>query len=275
MISDSDDRPSGPVALAWAQDLHKVPLVKFVQRHVNSRRICDLAPPAEGNVMTSAVSRLPSATSHAEASALPAACTIAISREAGALGSSVGQELATQLGWRLYDQELLDQLASEMGLQPSLLDGVDERPMSWVRELLESFSSQAGTSTAGYSHRLIKKLVALASRGECIIVGRGAPHILPAGSTLRVRLVAPRAFRIAAIQRLRGIMAAEAERWMDATDRKRIRFVTEWPGKDATDPGLYDLVLNVSRFTVPQAASVVIDALRHLEQNRARQWQPA
>ena len=57
-------------------------------------------------------------------------------------GSSVGQELATRLGWRLYDQELLDQLAAEMGLQPSLLNGVDERPMSWVRDLLESFSTQ-------------------------------------------------------------------------------------------------------------------------------------
>ena len=208
-------------------------------------------------------------------SRLPAACTIAISREAGALGSSVGQELATRLGWRLYDQELLDQLAAEMGLQPSLLNGVDERPMSWVRDLLESFSTQPGASTASYSHRLIEKLGALAARGKCIIVGRGAPHILPASSTLRVRLVAPRAFRIAAIQRLRGVTAEEAERWMDATDRERVRFVKEWPGKDPTDPGLYDLVLNVSRFTVPQAAGVIIDALRHLEQSRAKQWQSA
>ncbi len=167
-------------------------------------------------------------------SRLPAACTIAISREAGALGSSVGQELATRLGWRLYDQELLDQLAAEMGLQPSLLNGVDERPMSWVRDLLESFSD----SSPGSLHRQLlpppdrETRGALAARGKCIIVGRGAPHILPASSTLRVRLVAPRAFRIAAIQRLRGVQRPRRPSgWMDATDRERVRFVKEWPGK--------------------------------------------
>ncbi len=147
--------------------------------------------------------------------------------------------------------------------------------MDWVRDLMESFSTKPGTSTTAYSHRLIKKLAALAARGECIIVGRGAPHILPSGSTLRVRLVAPRAFRIAAIQRLREVTAEESERWMDSTDRERVRFVKEWPGRNPTDPGLYDLVLNVSRFTVPQAAGLIIDALRDLEQNRARQQQSA
>lgn len=196
--------------------------------------------------------------------------TIAISREAGALGSSIGQELANRLGWELYDHELLDQIAQQLGLRPSLLDSLDERPMNWVRELLASFSAQPRVSSAGYTHQLTRVIAALAAHGRCILIGRGAPHLLPAESTLRVRLVAPRAFRIAAIQKAQGVTAAEAERWMDATDSDRIRFIKQWPGKDPTDPGLYDLVLNVSRFTVPQAAGMIAAALRTREQNRLK-----
>src|SRR5262245_13192019 len=234
---------------------------------------------AQGDVMDSALPQhaveavLKSASHehpHHTPGALPAACTIAISREAGALGSSIGQELATRLGWRLYDQALLDQVAAEMGLQPSLLDGVDERPANLVRELLETFSARPGVSSSGYTHHLIKVLGSLAGLGECVVVGRGAAHVLPAESTLRVRLVAPRAFRIAVIQKARGVTAGEAERWMDTTDRGRTRFVKEVLGKDPTDPGLYDLVLNVSRFTVPQAANTIVVALRSLEQNRTK-----
>jgi len=205
-----------------------------------------------------------------EATGVTAVRAVAISREAGALGASVGQEVASRLGWRLYDQALLDQIADEMGLQSWSLDTVDERPRSLVRDLLAGLDSRLGASSSCYAHHLLKTLDSLAARGECVVVGRGAAHILPAESTLRVRLVAPRAFRIAAIQQDRGMTAEEAGRWIDATDRERVRFVKEYPGKDATDPGLYDLVLNVSRFTIPQAAGIIIDALRALEQARTQ-----
>lgn len=207
-------------------------------------------------------------TRPAAASVVESTSTIAISRAAGALGSSVGQELALRLGWELYDHELLNRIAAELGLRPSLLDTLDERPTNWVRELLNSLGTEPRLSSAGYAHQLTRLMTALAARGKCIIVGRGAPHLLPAESTLRVRLVAPRAFRIAAIQKAQGISTTEAERWMDKTDRERIDFIKQWPGKDPTDPALYDLVINVARFTVAQTADLILAALRSREQEQ-------
>ena len=201
-------------------------------------------------------------------SPVPTACTIAISREAGALGSSVGQELATRLGWQLYDQELLQRIGAEMGLRASLLASVDEHRTNWVRELVDGFATHKTISSSSYVHHLIEMLLSLASHGECIIVGRGAPHVLPQESTLRVRLVAPRAFRISAIQKMRGLPADQAARWVDTADQERASFVKANFHKDLANPDLYDLIVNVARFPVPQVAGLIIAALRDLEQNR-------
>jgi len=204
----------------------------------------------------------------ARPSITPAACTIAISREAGALGSSVGQELAGRLGWKLYDQELLERIAARMGLRPSLLDNVDEQPANWARELLQGLSYHPGPSAFAYVHHLLGVLGSLAERGGGIIVGRAAPHVLPAESTLRVRLTAPKAFRVSVIRKDRGMAPEEARRWVEDTDRARSKFVKECTGKDPSDPGLYDLVINVARFAVPHTATIILDALDALEQAR-------
>src|SRR5262245_26440873 len=201
-------------------------------------------------------------------SALPTACTITISREAGALGSTIGQELANRLKWQLYDQNLLERIGAEMGLRASLLDSVDERRANWLGELLEGFQSRPGPMTPRFVHHLVEMILSLAAHGECVIVGRAAGHVLPPESTLRVRLVAPREFRVGVIQKARGTSAEAAARWIDDTDRERSGFVKAHFNRDTTDPTLYDLVLNVSRFSVPQATGLIIAALRDLEQNR-------
>ena len=43
---------------------------------------------------------------------------VTISREYGAGGSEVAQRVAKALGWRLVDNEVIDQVAAEAGLPP-------------------------------------------------------------------------------------------------------------------------------------------------------------
>src|SRR5262245_10840905 len=69
------------------------------------------------------------------------AYTIALARQAGAPGTSVGQEVGRRLGWQVYDHELLEHIAREMGLRVSLLESVDERRRSWLLECLETFAT--------------------------------------------------------------------------------------------------------------------------------------
>jgi hypothetical protein len=57
----------------------------------------------------------------------PTGFTIALTREVGARGTTVARELATRLGWQVYDHELLELVAQEMSLRTSLLESVDAR----------------------------------------------------------------------------------------------------------------------------------------------------
>jgi len=191
--------------------------------------------------------------------------TIAISRQAGAQGPAIARAVGERLGWHVYDRELLQLVADEMGLRRKLLESVDEKHVSWVRECLESLTTTPPVTENAYARHLFEMLFSLATHGECVIVGRGAAVVLPAETTLRVRLMGPRPERIQAIQQRFGISQEEAAAWVEKTDAERERFVKDHLGKDPGDPSHYDLVLNSSRFSTTECAELIIEALHRLQ----------
>jgi Cytidylate kinase-like family len=198
-----------------------------------------------------------------EAAAAP--FTIAVSRDAGALGASVAREVGRRLNWPVYDRELLEHIAQDLRVSVRQVEDVDERPGHWLQEWAEAFTGAATVPEPAYFWRLLQLLRSLGHRGECVIVGRGAAQLLPAATTLRVRLVAAREDRVAAVGRELGLSPHEAARYVDTTDRERIQFVRSHFRKDPADPENYDLVFNSSRFTAAEAAELVIEALCRLQ----------
>jgi hypothetical protein len=190
--------------------------------------------------------------------------TIAISREAGANGHVIARAVGERLGWAVYDRELLTLLADQLHVGVRHLEHMDEHHAGWLQESLESFCSARTVGPSSYTHHLAEVLFNLSAHGECVIVGRGAAQLLPAATTLRVRLVAPEADRVAVIRRRYGMGQAEAEAWVRKTDRERTEFVRDHFLKDPADAAGYDLVLNASRFSVEGIAELIIDALRRL-----------
>jgi len=199
------------------------------------------------------------------------AVTIAISRQAGALGDSISQAIGQHLGWPVYDHELVQLVAEGMKVRTSLLDALDERRISWIRECMEALGSGPNVTQTAYLHRLIETLLALAAHGECVIVGRGAPLVLPVATTLRVRLIAPKEHRIAVIQERRKLTQKEAARWVETTDRERSAFLQDHFDADPADPKYCDLVVNSARFEVAECAEIVVAALRRLQDDPVAQ----
>jgi cytidylate kinase len=177
----------------------------------------------------------------------------------------VGRAVGERLGWVVYDRELVQHVAADMGVRTSLLESLDEKHRSWLLECLEAFASTPGVSESAYARRLLETLLSLSAHGECVIVGRGAAQVLPLGLTLRVRLVAPVDDRVRVVCQRLGIPDGEATRWVARTDGERIRFVSDHFRKDSTDPRQYDLILNTSHFSVTECADLIIEALRRLQ----------
>ena len=136
--------------------------------------------------------------------------TIAISRQRGARGSRIAEEVGKRLGWHVYDRNLVDEIAGDAGVAATLAETVDERHKNWIVQCIEAFMGAPTISEPAYVHRLVKVLLSLAAHGECIVVGRGAGFLLPPQSTLRVGLVAPLKERINRIASENHIADSEA-----------------------------------------------------------------
>jgi cytidylate kinase len=193
------------------------------------------------------------------------AFTIALTREAGAPGTSVAREVGAKLGWPVYDHELLERIAQETGWRVNLLESVDERRRHWLLECVEALARTPTVSEGSYVRHLIETVLSLGAHGECVIVGRGAAQTLPPATTLRVRLVGPLEDRIAATSQRLAISRAEAARIVAQTDRERSTFIKDHFHKDPTDPGNYDLLINFTRWSVAECADLIVAALHRLQ----------
>ena len=188
--------------------------------------------------------------------------TIALEREAGALGTTVGHALGEHLGWPVYDHELLERIAQETGLRLSLLESIDERLRNWLGEALEQFAAVPSISESTYLRHVLQTILSLGAHGECVIVGRGATQVLPAETTLRVLLVGSLEDRIAVLGRKFGLSREEAGRKAREIERERAALIREHFQKEVGDPRHYDLVLNCSSWSVAQCVALIVEGLR-------------
>jgi cytidylate kinase len=195
------------------------------------------------------------------------AFTVAMTREAGTPGTSVAREVARQLGWEVYDHELLEIIAREHGLRVSLLESVDERVRSQLLTFTESFGGTPAVTEYSYFLHLAETILLLGAHGRCVIVGRGSAFLLPRESTLRVRLIGDPAERVRTVAERRGISSEDAATWVRETDEHRHQFVHRHFGIDSTNPRCYDLILSTDTWTVEETAGLIVDAI-HRRENR-------
>jgi cytidylate kinase len=199
----------------------------------------------------------------------PRPFSVAISREAGTRGPAVAKAVGARLNWKVYDNELLEMVARELHVGIKLLENLDERHVTWLQESIESFAAVPAVREGKYVHQLIETMLSLAAHGRCVIVGRGAPFVLPPATTLRVRLVAPVEDRIANVSHDQNLARHEAAKFIERTDRERMQFVRLHFLRDSTDPRQYDLFLNTAQFSADECADLVIAALQKKSHGQA------
>lgn len=191
--------------------------------------------------------------------------TVALSREAGAPGRDIADEIGSRLSWPVYDREIIDLIAQESGLRTELLESVDEHDRSWLIEAVASFKRRDQVSSAEFVHHLVHVLTALASHGRCVIVGRGAAACLPRVTTLRVRVLADLGDRVHRIASERKISEDEALAFIERVDRDRGRFVAGHFHRDILDAHNFDIVVNASRLSTATCAELSVQALRAMQ----------
>jgi len=181
---------------------------------------------------------------------------ITIEREYGSGAAEIARELASLLGWKLWDKDLTAEIARVADVDPSAVSCCEERVDSTFKRLVKVFWRGSYERSMHLENQTFDpdRMVSvgeqvmnqIADGGNAVIVGRGAPYFLRERcDTFHVFLYAPRAEKLRRIQD-KGVRLQEAEELVDTVDRERILFVKHYFGADWPTRSLYHVMLNTS-----------------------------
>jgi cytidylate kinase len=196
---------------------------------------------------------------------------ITIEREFGSGAAAIAAELAKQLGWKLWDHLLTEEIARLAHVDPSAVSRCDERMDSYLHRLSKTFwraSYERSSPLGGQifdTDRMMSMMQDIMNRlgqeGNVVIVGRGAPFFLRENPcAFHVFLYAPRAEKIRRVV-ADGHSEEEAEEMVDSVDRERIAFVKHYFNADWPTRSLYHMMINTAVGNEP-VVKTILDTMR-------------
>lgn len=203
---------------------------------------------------------------------------VTISRQFGSGGSQIGRLIAEDGGLNYLDNEIIAEVARRLGVEERSAASRDESTEGVTRHVLDAMQAnqpfnihyyqllKRATSGQGqeaaYLHLTQKVVLELASKGNAVIVGRGAQFLLHhAPRTLHLYIFAPLPYRIENIMKEMQLSREQAEQLIVRRDYEHDNYLRHYYGSDGHQPGLYHLLVNTSLFSFEMAADVVRQAL--------------
>ena len=156
---------------------------------------------------------------------------IAISRQFGSGGRTVGKTVAEKLGIPCYDQELIQLMAQESGFSPEYVkeSSEDSSRTGWLSSLLSDrvYDTPITQNILWEAQR--KVILELAEKGPCVIVGRCADFILrDRPDCLRVYIHADKTHRAERIVRVYGEREDSPAKRIEDKDQSRRAYYEQY-----------------------------------------------
>jgi cytidylate kinase len=202
---------------------------------------------------------------------------ITIEREFGSGAAEIAATIARQLGWKLWDQALTEEIAKVAKVDPSAVAFCDERRDTRFHRLAKVFwrgSYEHSIALGGNEPFDTDRFVSITKEvmekvvrnGNCVIVGRGAPYFLRQQSdAFHIFLYASRAEKIRRLTQS-GKNVHDAEELVDTVDRDRMEFVKYYFNADWPTRCLYHMMINTA-IGDENVVSMVLNTKRTLEEN--------
>lgn len=182
---------------------------------------------------------------------------ITISRSFGALGDSMGRELAERNGFAVWDRDLVQAVAQASGGDVRIMESLDERRRHAIDDAVRGFLRGLDHTNTQYFRALVRVIRTISEHGSAIIVGRGANYLVSQNRAFRVRVTASAAWLVERFAARSGMSLHEAKDHVKRMDDERRDFVTHYFRRDISDPTDYDLVLNAESFPVSSMVGII------------------
>jgi cytidylate kinase len=181
---------------------------------------------------------------------------ITISRGSQAGAKLVAEAVASKLRVPCISRDHITSEAAQAA-------GVSEEVLTRQMERPPSFFDRHAREREVYLCHVRAALLQHAVKGSFVYHGHGGHFMLAdIPNLIRVRVVAPMKFRVAAVMESQGLDATAAENYVHWMDRHREKWVRFLYGVDWQDPSFYDLIVNVEKLSIEEACEVLTQVAR-------------
>jgi cytidylate kinase len=178
---------------------------------------------------------------------------ITITSGIGSGGLAIAEDVSVKLGLQLYDDQRVQEEAVKLGISAEEIKSYGKKAPGLLNRLL-------GHEPDTYLTIMGTVIYEIASRGEGIIVGHGAPWLLmDFGCALHVRVYASESSRTRNLMDQLGVSKESAEKMIQKSDRQGKGFLQFTFDMDWDDPSLFDLIINQDKVGTDYAAQLIVE----------------
>jgi cytidylate kinase len=200
---------------------------------------------------------------------------ITVEREYGCGAPAIAAHLADQLGWKLWDHLLTEEIARLANVDCAAVMRCDERMDSRLHRLARSFwrgsyeRNSAAVNSPVFDTDCMMSMMQdtmnkIGREGNAVVVGRGAPYLLRENpDAFHVFLYAPRSEKLRRVI-AEGYTEEDAVDRVDSVDRERSAYVKHYFNADWPTRSLYHLMLNTAVGDEP-VIQTILDTMRLVE----------
>ena len=202
---------------------------------------------------------------------------IAINRELGSGGRTVGRKLAERLHVEFYDKALIKTLEERYSLSVDEIEKLKGRSHNWLAELKRSlFASEGMAVTSNYilavpgdkpvqpttydmfeaEQEILKNI---AAEESCVIAGRSGFYVFrDHPNHLSILIQASMPFRIERVMRKQNMTREQAIKTIENIDKMRENYIKEFTKTSRYDTRNYDLVITADGKTEDQIVDIIM-----------------
>ena len=200
---------------------------------------------------------------------------ITIGREFGSGGRELARRVAETLGFAYYDREIIEEIAKRTSLSEKYIQHITEQkpiipfPIHIGRTFWAAIPDYS-QSVQQEQHDIIREM---ASKSNCVIVGRGADYILREESPFRVFVYSDMSAKIARCRKNESADISQSDtqyeagealsdkeltRRLEQINKGRAEYYEFYTGQVWGDKANYDLCINTGRYSSLKALAVHI-----------------
>lgn len=191
---------------------------------------------------------------------------ISISREFGSGGHEIGEKIAKRLYVPFYDRSLSEVAASNIGIDTSKIEELDEKAAnSFMYSLVmgNAFINNVNSTNMTAQDRMFAEQARLieeyAQKGPCVIVGRCSDYILRDNpNCIHVFICASIDNRVQRVMQKESLSESNATALIRKTDKARASYYQHYTSKKWGSPTSYDICMNTDSISLDGVVDLLV-----------------